>query len=174
MGLERQLSNVFIYYLKDRKQRTKVNGSFSSWLELICGVPQGSILGPLLVNIFINDLFLVLDKTEIANYADDNSTYTVKETVGEMLKILETETTIVLNWFKLNEMKSNNDRCHLIVANNDNISVSLGNEIIESSNSVELLGVTIDKNVNFIEHVSYLRKKGNQKLHALARNENLL
>ena len=85
-----------------------------------------------------------------------------------MLKILETETTIVLNWFKLNEMKSN-DKCHLIVANIDNISVSLSNEIIESSDSVELLGVTIDKNLTFIEHVSYLCKKGNQKLHALVR-----
>ena len=156
-------------YLKDRKQRTKVNGSFSTWLAVICGVPQGSILGPLLFNIFINDLFLFLGKTKIANYADDNSTYTVNETFDEMLKILETETTIVLNWFKFNEMKSNDDKCHLIVANNENVSVSLGNEIIESNNSDELLWVTIDKNLHFIEHVSYLCKKGNQKLHALAR-----
>ena len=103
---------------------------------------------------------------------DDKSTYTVKETVEEMIKILETETTIVLNWF--NEMKSNDDKCHLIVANIDNIAVSLGNEIIESSNSVELLGVTIDENLNFIENVSYLCKKGNQKLHALARISQLL
>ena len=66
-------------------------------------------------------------------------------------------------------MKSNDDKCHLIVANIDNISVSLGNEIIESSDSVELLWVTTDKNLTFIEHVSYLCKKGNQKLHALAR-----
>ena len=160
----------FIYdYLKDRKQRTKVNGSFSSWLELTCGVPQGSILGPLLFNIFLNDLFLVLDETKIANYADDNSTYTVKQTVDEMLNTLETETNTVLNWFKLNEMKSNDDKCHLIVVNNDNASVCLGSEIIESSNSVELLGVTIDNNLKFIEHVSHLCKKGNQKLHALAR-----
>ena len=102
-------------------------------------------MGPLLFNIFLNDLFLVLDETKIANYADDNSTYTVKQTVDEMLKTLETETNTVLNWFKLNEMKSN-DKCHLIVVNNDNASVCLGSEINESSNSVELLGVTIDKN----------------------------
>ena len=160
----------FIYdYLKDRKQRTKVNVAFSSWQELICGVPQGSILGPLLFNIFLNDLFLVIDETKIANYADDNSTYTVKQTVDEMLKTLEAETNTVLNWFKMNEMKSNDDKCHLIVINNNNTSVCLGSEIIESSNSVELLGVTIDNNLKFIEHVSYLCKKGNQKLHALAR-----
>ena len=156
-------------YLEDRKQRIKVNGSFSSWLELNCGVPQGSILGPLIFNIFINDLFIVLDKTKIANNADDNTTYTAKETVEEMLKTLETETTIVLKWFKLNEMKSNDDKCHLIVANKNNVFVRLCNETIKSSNSVKLLGVTIDNNLNFTEHVSYLCKKGNQKLHALAR-----
>ena len=87
----------------------------------------------------------------------------------EMLKILETETSIVLNWFKSNEMKSNDDKCHLIVANHNNCSVNLGNELIEGSSSVELLGVTIDNELKFTEHVSYLCKKGNQKLHALAR-----
>ena len=64
----------FIYdYLKNRMQRTKVNGSYSSWRKLLYGVPQGSILGPLLFNIFINDISLFLEKTQIANYADDNS-----------------------------------------------------------------------------------------------------
>ena len=165
----------FIYdYLKDRKQRTKVNGSFSTWLELICGVPQGSILGPLLFNIFINDIFLFLDKTKIAKYADDNSTYTGKETMEEMLKILETETCLVLNWFTSNEMKSNDDKCHLIVANHNNLSVNLGNEIIKGSSSVELLGVTIDSELKLTEHVSYLCKKGSQKLHALARISKVL
>ena len=66
-------------------------------------------------------------------------------------------------------MKSNDDKCHLIVCNHDNVSVTLGNETIEESNSVELLGIKIDTNLNFNEHVTDLCKKGNQKLHALAR-----
>ena len=148
----------FIYnYLKERKQRTKVSCSYSSWRELKFGVPQGSILGPLLFNVFINDIFYFVNKTNIANYADDNSIYSVGDNVIDLLKTLETETNLVLNWFRMNEMKSNDDKCHLLVAKQ------------EKANTVELLGVKIDKNLDLNEHVSNLCKKGNQKLHALAR-----
>ena len=66
-------------------------------------------------------------------------------------------------------MKSNDDKCHLIVANTDNVAVALGNEVIEMSDTVELLGIKLDKNFNFSEHVSELLKQANQKLHGLAR-----
>ena len=73
-GFDKQ-ALLFVYdYLKNRLQRTKVNGEYSSWRELISGVPQESILGPLLFNIFINDIFWLVDKTKIANYADDSTT----------------------------------------------------------------------------------------------------
>ena len=160
----------FIYdYLKERKQRTKVNNSYSSWLGILFGVPQGSILGPLLFNIFINDLFYFVDKAKIANYADDNTTYPSEKNIESLLKTLEQETTSVLNWFHINEMKSNDDKCHLIVANRENDSITLNNEVIDASDTVELLGIKIDKNLNFNEHISDLLVKGNQKLHAMAR-----
>ena len=90
-------------------------------------------------------------------------------TTEEMLNILETETTIVLNRFKINEMKSNDEKCHLIIANHDNCSVSLGNEIIAGTNTVKLLGIKTDNELKFTEHVSYLCKRGNQKLHAISK-----
>ena len=156
----------FVYnYLKERKQRTKVSGSYSTWRELKFGVPQGSILGPLLFNTFINDIFYFINTIKITNYADDNTIYSVDGNLTDLLNILH----LVLKWFRLNEMKSNDDKCHLIIANQENVSVTLGKEIIEATNSVELLGVKIDKNLDLNDHVSYLCKKGNQKLHALAR-----
>ena len=66
-------------------------------------------------------------------------------------------------------MKSNDDKCHLIIENTDKVSVTLGNDVIETSDIVELLGIKLDKNLKFNLHVSDLLKKANQKLHALAR-----
>ena len=59
-------------YLKYRKQRLRVGSESSLWLDILRGVPQGSILGPILFNIFINDIFLYITETYICNYADDN------------------------------------------------------------------------------------------------------
>ena len=168
-GFDKSALNFIYDYLKERKQRTKVNGAYSSWQELKFGVPQGYILGPLLFNIFINDMFYFIKDTNIANYADDSTLYTVERNMEDLLNTLENETSSILNWFRMNEMKPNDDKCHLIVTNQDSVSVTLGNDTIEATDSVDLLGTTIDNNLNFNEHINNLCKKGNQKLHALAR-----
>ena len=85
--------------------------------DLVIGVPQGSILGPLLFNIFMNDLFYFIEEGHIANYADDSTYHAIKDSIMELLKTLEKETYSILNWFSFNEMKSNDDKCHLIAAN---------------------------------------------------------
>ena len=72
-------------YLSNRKQRTRIGNSFSDWCEIILGVPQGSILGPLLFNIFLADLFLVLKDVDIANFADDNTPFTSASNIDDLL-----------------------------------------------------------------------------------------
>ena len=62
-------------YLLNRKQRTRINNSYCTWVEIVSGVPQGSILGPLLFNIFLTDLFFIVNSMDIANYADGNTPY---------------------------------------------------------------------------------------------------
>ena len=105
----------------------------------------------------------------MANYVDDNTIYSIEENIDSLLYLLKNEALTVLNWFKINEMKPNCDKCHLIIANTNQVSVNIDMEVIDSSNSVELLDVEIDNKLNFNDHVSCVCKKGNQKLFALAR-----
>ena len=72
-GFDKSALNMVNSYLTNRWHRTKINSSYSTWRELLSGVPQGSVLGHLLFNIYLNDLFFILHKTIVCNYADDTS-----------------------------------------------------------------------------------------------------
>ena len=84
-------------YLSDRKQRTKINLTYSSWQEILFGVPQGSILGPFLFNIIWRDLFWILSETDFASYADDNTPYALGDIIDDVIKSLEDESINCLN-----------------------------------------------------------------------------
>ena len=154
-------------YLKNRKQRTKINSAYSCWEEIKFGVPQGSILGPLL-NIFLCDLFYMMSDTDFASYADDNTPYVSADTIDEVIKRLETASVKLFKWFADNQTKENQDKGHLIVSKNENISMHIGLFEIKS-NFEKLLGIKADSRLNFNEHLDGIINNASGKINALSR-----
>ena len=156
-------------YLSGRTQRTKVNNSFSKLLEIMFGVPQGSILGVILFNIYIDDLFFSAE-FQIANFADDCSPFDFGATTEDVIKKLEEQSELLIEWYRCNYLKPNPDKWHLILSkkgSSDFINID-GQKIFNSENE-KVLGIYFDNKLNFEHHIGKLCKKASQKLHALGR-----
>ena len=175
-GFDKDSLKFILSYLTDRKHRTKLNNSLSPWANIYSGIPQASILGPLLFNIYINGLLLFVNGKNVANYADDNTPYAMNFRFDSLIENVENDASILITWFRDNYLKMNEGKCHLLITNQEEkrVSAIIGKETIENSKSVKLLGITIDNKLSFDTHVSTICKKVNLKLHALARISNLM
>ena len=122
-------------------------------METVLGVSQGSILGPFLFNIFLANLFFIVNSMDIANYADDNTPYATANNIDSLIASLEEASKPLCTWFDNNLMKSNTDKCHLLVCSNEKVTVKIGSHEIANTKHEKPLGVYLDSGLSFDYHI---------------------
>jgi retron-type reverse transcriptase len=159
-GIDGLLLKFFVEYLCKRYQRDVINGSSSSDLLVNSGVPQGSILGPVLFVLFINDISDDVDaKSSICLYADDTKLYRRIETSDDQA-MLQNDINHLYDWANLNKMRFHPDKCKLlsVTLNRDNYPGSpykLGDVNISHVDIEKDLGVYITSRLNWTDHSNY-------------------
>ena len=164
-------------YLSNRSFRTKIQNTRSNWCEMTKGVPQGSILGPTLFNIFLNDIFYFTEEYVMYNYADDTTISYCAENSYDLSSNLEMCANIVTDWFEENGMKPNPDKYQAIVFGNKldaPSSFNVKGNVMKCVHSVKLLGIYIDSNLSFDEHIKSICTKASRQINVIMRMSNIL
>ncbi len=168
-GLSDSAIKLMSSYLSNCFQILKIGENVSKWGRVKCGVPQGSLIGPCIFNIFINDLFHILEYCILYNYADDNTASHSSDDVEELVCELESELRNILKWFKTNCLGTNPDKLQCIALGKDasKVKISIEDRNIYPSNDVKVLGATIDKDLKFYKHVSDICCKAAKQINVL-------
>jgi hypothetical protein len=159
-------------YLEDRYQRVKFNNKLSKWDKINIGVPQGSVLGPLLL-IYINDLPCVIPRTlssknsSIVLFSDDTSVITNEPCQMNLERNLNTVSKIMKKWLNSNVLLFNLDKIYylqFITKNKSSkkIKTELDNKMIIQTNFVNFLGITVDNTLSWKQHIDTITPKLNK------------
>ena len=165
-GFSHNALAFMLSYLKNRSHRVNINSNFSTWEEIIAGTLQGSLLGPLLFNIFINDIFYFEDKSYLSNYADDNVLYAFGSNLTEVKDKLSQDLLKLSEWFTENFMILNLGKCHYMCLGKDAVNgiLKFCDVELKSSELETVLGIEIDQKLIFNCHVETLCSKTAEKL----------
>ena len=164
----------FKSYLSERSQVCSVSGSLSAPLTVSCGVPQGSILGPVLFSLFINDLPLNVPEANIDVYADDTTLWKSGDKCIKIPSDLQSSLNCANVWFEQNHMKPNIKKTkHLLIGTHQKLRhasiSSLKRNSVEEAVNEKLLGIKLERNLSLNDHVDYLMKKLNLRFFLLKR-----
>lgn len=168
-------------YLGDRKQCVQYNGTISDIVDLQCGLPQGSCLGPLLYSIFVNDLPYTLKNAHMEVYADDTTIWVAGGNEVSVNRLLQEDITLVSNWIRDNRLKLNVSKTKSIrlvsrngVKPEPNLKLLAYGTDIEQVREVKLLGVIIDERLSFSSHINKIVSKMGRTISMVRRGAHLL
>ena len=167
----------FQSYLKDRKQVCFVNEQTSSARKIICGIPQGSILGPLLFLLYINDMPDILEKTTPCLYADDTQIYSSSHDYDTLVENLNMDLANIQKWLAKNKLKSHAKKTKVMfIGSLHNLNNKVGNRTVEmnkipvpQTNTFKCLGVDLDQKLNWEKHIDSVCHKISAGIGAMKR-----
>ena len=154
-------TNLLKSYLTNHQQRVKIGNTKVEWKGILKGVPLGSILVPILFNIFINDMFDFITKAELVNYADDNTICSEQPTKQQVVEVLRAESNLAMEWFTRNLKRANPQKFQALFLNckEENLTFDLDNVTIIPDDVVKLLGVNLNSKIYFENYISHISKK---------------
>lgn len=164
-GIRGSVIRWLMSYLENRKHRVKIKNARSSELTLEIGVPQGSVLGPLLFIVYINDLFSLPLWAEIMGFADDTSLLYSAATAGEVMVQFEHDMGLLLPWFRKNFLHLNTGKCKKIIYGYKtpvwarSIEMKINDEVIEEVTEYKYLGLVFDPKLTWTKHSIYVQSK---------------
>ncbi len=168
-GISGNLLTWYHSYLSDRYQRVVLDGVFSSWLPVTSGVPQGSILGPLLFLVFVNDLpDYTGNESQLALCADDSKLYRILDTPNSAL-LLQQYLDSLVTWSVTSTMTFSPSKCKTLHISKKKIPTNarpyyLGDQPLESVPQIKDLGITISDKLQWADHIEVMTNKANRTL----------
>ena len=170
-------------FLSDRQHKVHLNNDQSQFLTQTYGVPQGSVLGPLLFSLYINDLPLFIHNGLCELFADDTSIHSCNSDLKQLHTSLQDNISQLISWAELNHMSLNNQKTKYMIITSrqkrQNITspippIFVDNVAINEVTTHKVLGVTIDNNLSWSPHINYLCKLVSQRLFQLSKIKNFL
>jgi hypothetical protein len=169
-GIKGNMLNWITYFLTARRQQVSVNGILSSWIEVLSGIPQGSVLGPLLFILYINDLPDLIGSFTVL-FADDTKVYSTVNTEDQH-RGLQEDLNKLINWSDRWQLSFNADKCKVLHYGgaNQQYEYTMGEAVVKKDHEEKDLGVLFSTDLKFSRHIAAAANKGNRVVGAIRRS----